>query len=121
MRRPRGPAHARPTGPTHVRLWPYNTFFRNRGVARKEQGDVAGAIADFTETLRLNPQDALAYFKRGNLHQIQGDVAEAIADYEQYLELGRGMEKGNQEEVEQRIRALRAQLASPKKWRNFWR
>jgi tetratricopeptide (TPR) repeat protein len=95
--------------------------YTNRGKARRAQGDVAGAIADFTEALRLNPQAALAYFKRGNLHQIQGNIAAAIADYEQYLELGRGIEKGEQEEVEQRICALRAQLASPKKWGNFWR
>ncbi len=40
----------------------------------------------------------------------QGDLARALAGYEQYLELSGGIRDGDQKEVEQRIRSLRAQL-----------
>jgi tetratricopeptide (TPR) repeat protein len=79
-----------------------------RGVARTAQCDLGGALADCTEAIRLNPQSANAYIVRGAAREVQHDRAGAIADYEQYLALGGGRRYGDQEEVEQHIRALRA-------------
>ena len=94
-----------------IRLNPQHaSAYYNRGLARAGQGDQAGAITDYTEAIRLNPQHANAYYNRGNARRTQGDRVGAIADYEQYLALGGGRRDGDQEEVEQRIRTLRAQL-----------
>ena len=57
----------------------------DQGNARADRGDLAGAIADYTQALTLNPQNAMAYNNRGNAHADQGDLAGAIADYTQAL------------------------------------
>jgi len=53
----------------------------NRGWTRQLAGDLPGAIADYTEALRLRPSYPLALNDRGFARQTQGDVAGAIADY----------------------------------------
>jgi tetratricopeptide (TPR) repeat protein len=50
-----------------------------RGNARFENGDDDGAIADFTESIRLNPSFA-AYFGRGGAYTERRDCEKAIAD-----------------------------------------
>jgi len=95
--------------------------YNNRGLVRREQGDVVGALADYDQAIALKPDDATAYNDRGIMRREQGDLAGALADYEQYLELGGGMQYGNQKEVEHDIRTLRAQLPSKGFWRNFLR
>jgi Flp pilus assembly protein TadD len=51
------------------------------------RADVAGAIADYDEAIRLNPQDADVYQNRGIARRALGNVAGAIADYDQALGL----------------------------------
>lgn len=51
-----------------------------RGVCREEGGDVAGAIADYDATLRLQPGNAIALRHRGFLHAAAGRHAEADRD-----------------------------------------
>jgi tetratricopeptide (TPR) repeat protein len=79
-----------------------------RGYALQEQSDEASTY--YTEALRINTYYAIAYNHRGIARRAQGDQAGAIADYEHFLALGGGKRDGDQEEVAQRIRALRAQL-----------
>ena len=57
----------------------------DQGNARADRGDLAGAIADYTQALTLNPQNAMAYNNRGNAHADRGNLAGAIADYTQAL------------------------------------
>jgi len=40
----------------------------NSGLANSEAGDIQGAIADYTVAIRLNPNYAKAYNKRGIIH-----------------------------------------------------
>jgi tetratricopeptide (TPR) repeat protein len=48
-------------------------------------GDKAGAIADYTQAIPINPQDAEAYYNRGLAKYESGDKAGAIADYTQAI------------------------------------
>ena len=48
------------------------------GRARRDKGDYDGAIADYTEALRLNPADATAYYNRGLARTDKGDLDGAI-------------------------------------------
>jgi tetratricopeptide (TPR) repeat protein len=45
------------------------------------------AIADFTTAIRLNPNDAEAYCKRGKAHFEKGDYDSAIADFSEAIRL----------------------------------
>ena len=63
--------------------WAYN----NRGLARKQQGDLAGAIQDYDRAIELDPQDPTAYNNRGNVRAEQKDLAGAIQDYDRAIEL----------------------------------
>jgi serine/threonine-protein kinase len=51
-----------------------------RSLAADRAGDRARAVADFTEALRLDPDDANGYADRGNAYMDEGDGAHAVAD-----------------------------------------
>ena len=57
----------------------------NRGVERKRAGDLAGALDDYSEAIRLNPADPFAYNNRANTRRDMGDLPGAIADYGEAL------------------------------------
>ncbi|MCA3416244.1 MAG: tetratricopeptide repeat protein [Roseomonas sp.] len=59
----------------------------NRGNARAELWDFVGAIADFTEAIRLNPEFISAFNNRGNARADQGDLNGAIADFSEAIRL----------------------------------
>ena len=59
----------------------------NRGSTRKDKGDFDGAIADYSEAIRLNPQYALAHNSRGSARKDKGDLDGAIADYSEAIRL----------------------------------
>jgi tetratricopeptide (TPR) repeat protein len=48
-------------------------------------GDKVGAIKYYTQAITINPQDAEAYYNRGNAKSALGDLAGAIADYTQAI------------------------------------
>nr|WP_281721915.1 tetratricopeptide repeat protein [Nitrosomonas nitrosa] len=56
--------------------------FYNRGIAYNRQGDRARAIADYDQSIRLNPQFASAYRNRGLAYQNSAppNYQQAIAD-----------------------------------------
>lgn len=58
-----------------------------RGVARAAKGDYEGAIADYTEVLRLDPNDLTAYTNRGAARYRLRDYKGSMEDYTQVLHL----------------------------------
>jgi len=63
------------------------TDFSDRGFDKQNQGDLAGAVADYNQALSLDPKNSEAYFRRGLARQAQGDLNDAVADYTQVLTL----------------------------------
>lgn len=61
--------------------------FNSRGIACHERGDFAAALANYNESLRLNPIDALALNNRAVTRHAQGDLRGALADYDEALKL----------------------------------
>ena len=60
-------------------------FIRARTSFHK--GDFDGAIADYTEIIRLNPKNEYAYLERGVTYFNKHDFDLAIADYDRAIEL----------------------------------
>ncbi|MDX2212921.1 MAG: tetratricopeptide repeat protein [Oculatellaceae cyanobacterium bins.114] len=63
------------------------TAYWNQAVTRYDLGDREGAIADFSQVLSINPDDAIAYNYRGLARYDNGDPAGAIADFNRSLHL----------------------------------
>ena len=61
--------------------------YYNRGVEYKNKGDLDRAIADYTETIRLDPEDKDPYINRGVAYDAKGDHDRAIADYSEAIRL----------------------------------
>lgn len=58
----------------------------NRASTRYDLGDRQGAIADYTEVLRIHPQDDVAYNNRGLARYDQNDRHGAMADFGQAIQ-----------------------------------
>ncbi|HYK36867.1 toll/interleukin-1 receptor domain-containing protein [Alloacidobacterium sp.] len=94
-----------------VRLMPDDPVaYSNRGNARCDKGDIEGALADYDEAIRLKPDYANAYYNRAQLKKNRPEHRAAIADFQKYLDLGGGESEGDQVEVEEFIRDLKAKL-----------
>ena len=61
--------------------------YNNRGLAKYELGDKKGAIADYNEAIRINPNFAKAYYNRGTAKYELGDKKGAIADFNEVIRL----------------------------------
>jgi tetratricopeptide (TPR) repeat protein len=57
-------------------------FYRERGIAAYRSGDFQGAIGNFDEAIRLNPDDAQSHNIRGNVWDELGVFERALADYD---------------------------------------
>ena len=60
----------------------------NRGIEKGKEGDLDGAIADFTRAIELNPKDDAPYYNRAQAKWLKKDAADAVADYTRAIELG---------------------------------
>ena len=52
------------------------------------EASTSGAIQDFGEAIRLDPQDAKAYYNRGLMYEALGKSTEAEQDFAKAKELG---------------------------------
>ncbi len=84
-----GPVELDPKGPGAVHPLNSGVFaaYIHRGLAHAARGELDNAIADFTETIRLNPKDAAAYGNRGVAYGQQGENDKAIADLSEAIRL----------------------------------
>ncbi len=58
----------------------------SRAATRYDLSDRQGAIADYTEVLRINPSDDVVYNNRGLVYYEQGDRQKAIEDFGQAIQ-----------------------------------
>lgn len=63
-----------------------DAFFK-RGNEHLKKGDFDTAIADYTETLRLEPQHAMAYHNRGAAYGSKGNYTQALVDINRAIKL----------------------------------
>lgn len=59
----------------------------DQGTNKAERENYLGAIKEFNQVLRLNPNYAIAYYKRGACRYNLGDKQGAIEDYNQALKI----------------------------------
>jgi tetratricopeptide (TPR) repeat protein len=69
--------------PIHGKAVDYHSL----GDARQRKGDLAGAIADYTKGIELNPHDVACYHSRGDARLDKKDLEGAIADFTKAIEL----------------------------------
>jgi len=60
----------------------------DEGSACLVSGDFDSAIAAFTEAIRLDPEDAEAYYGRGVAYEKKGEKSKAEEDFAQAKKLG---------------------------------
>ena len=68
-------------------------LYARRGGAYQAQGDVNRAVADYNESMRIDPTYPAAYNNRGNAWYRRGDFDRAIKDFVQAIRLDPKMPK----------------------------
>jgi tetratricopeptide (TPR) repeat protein len=58
-----------------------------RGITYGEKGDHEKAVADYTEAIRLAPDDPIGYFQRAQAYRALGDEEQAASDERKAQEL----------------------------------
>jgi Flp pilus assembly protein TadD len=58
-----------------------------RGKIEEKQGRLDEALASFTETTLINPQESDAYFEIGVIYQQRKDLPRAMAAYKKAVEI----------------------------------
>jgi tetratricopeptide (TPR) repeat protein len=76
--------------------------YASRGLAWEHLGNLDHALADFSTSIRLDPDFAIPLNLRGNVRAFQGDYAGAINDYDQALKIDPSMSEAlvNREQVQ---------------------
>ncbi len=85
------PDASNPANPTPISDHQRAERFFNLGLRKQYQNDHQGAIADYTEAIRLQPKYAAAYNNRGFARMSSGDYQRAMADYNQAIKLRQDM------------------------------
>lgn len=64
----------------------YNYYY-NLGLSLYDKGDLEGAIANYTQAIKLNPRSADAFYNRGLAYYDNEDYSNAIGDYTKSLQI----------------------------------
>lgn len=70
-----------------LKLHPTAASFNDRGFAKFLLGEIASALVDFDEAIKLDPDFLSAYRNRAKAHLTNGNQVAALADYDRALEL----------------------------------
>jgi tetratricopeptide (TPR) repeat protein len=65
-------------------------FYYDRGLKRREQNDLAGALSDYNKAIYFYAEDSFAYNGRGVVKVKLNDLSGALADYNRAIELEGG-------------------------------
>ena len=65
----------------------------NAGIGKSKNGDFAGAIADFDQTIALTPKNAFAFVVRAEAKRAQGNLKASTEDTHQAIELEPNIER----------------------------
>ena len=71
----------------HPKIGGFGTPFQT-GSDYSDTGDYEKAVLNFDESIRLNPKNASAYYKRGIAYQGLGEDERAERDFQKAKELG---------------------------------
>ncbi len=63
------------------------------------------AIADFNQAIRLDPNDAMAYYNRGLIYRNQGDNQAALSDFQKAANLYQ--QQGRQDDYQDAINRIK--------------
>ena len=70
-----------------IELYQYDHAYEGRGYAKENLGRYQEAIQDYTQAIRLNPEDAGIHYNRGNAKRKSKDYEGAIQDYTEATKL----------------------------------
>jgi tetratricopeptide (TPR) repeat protein len=59
----------------------------SRGIARRDRGNLEGAVQDFEEAIRLRPDVAARFYNCGLVRQTQGNLEGAFRDFDEAIQL----------------------------------
>jgi len=77
--------YARATAALRKRIPAYKAY--DEGVKALSEGNIQAALGKTEEAIRLEPEEAMFYALRGDIHQKLGDEQKALADYNRAVEL----------------------------------